>query len=717
MKKRAVSLILSIAMIIGMVPLYAYAAPFSNKSNVEVIFEAPKEGTALPEGSFEATEGLVTSVREENGERFIVIDGNSIEAIEASGTTVKPYIKLDASMMQGNDYTGINGFKLERGEKLENKWIVYHVKFNDKGAYDMFPASWNMYLTTTKDQNLARYGYGAIGSKPMRWLDAEDGALRDAYPNSGRIWSNNVTGWEFFGDTEGYLCFPISMAKNLQDISYFADRYTGIKLELYAGTAPLDNGNHKPNSWSNRELLIGDVMIVDDLEKLQEELIEKNNITKFAPNKAEDTAYVAYKLPNYESSYVNWCGSAGKKGDDPTASVSSDTRGHLHRTSLPNGDPAYIINLAKGQKSGKGMAAQYGNTGTYETRNTGVELRTPVPGIPEDIDLPGIDYLAIRFALKAAKGATKEANFTFEFSTSAENSNHRINAGNYTFIGSNGKTSTITVKDDNSITLNGDVDGWILVPVDAIGEMFIDKDSTNDENGRPNSVLYETWGGNKVSGVRFRMNSGFDDGSRTAYIGDIYFVEDDDDFIEYHTTKCDAVGHKAVSYKEIPATCKKEGTTAGKKCSVCGEVLEGLQSIARPSHNMQLEEKIPPTATEMGYDLLKCSLCGEIWKRNYVDALGQVTSGISSDKEPNEQSDISSDTESQPSDNTQSEAESDLEIEEDENKPSVDDKNDFPIGLIILIAAIIFVAAGATVLVIVLIKKKKANKPSEEIKE
>ena len=723
MKKRIISIILSLILIVGIVPLYSFAA-FSADTNAVVIFEAPAKGTELPKGSFEAPEGLETYVREENGERFIVIDGNSVEKVAEKGISTKPTIKLDASLMQGKEYSGIKGFKGGTGDQLLKKWIVYHVKFNDSNPYEMLPASWSLSISGLKDYDIVTYGYSDIGENQMFWLDLEDGALRAAYPNSGTTSSNRVTGWEFFGDSEGYLCFPIILStkrskSQLADPSFYTDRYEGIKIQINTGTEPEGNYAHKSNSWEDRELLIGDIMMIDNLEKFQEDIIEDRNLIKFAPNNAEDTSYVAYRLPGYESSFQSWNGVASKIATNPfVAGEAGKYRTYIHRTSLPNGDQVYAVNLTEGQKSGNRVSANWSNVGTYESRTSGQENRTPVPGIPSKIDLTETEYLAIRLAIRAEKGATKEAKFTFEIAAHSKNKS-KIAEGSYTFIDAKGNKSTLDVESDGSITVNKDIDGWLLVDTDAIS-LFADKNSTDSESGRPNSELYKTWGGDNSSGMCIYLNSGFDDGSRTAYVGDIYFVEDKDEFTKFHTTNCKAIGHKEVSVKEVPATCKKEGTTAGKKCSVCGKITEGCETIAKSTHDIKFVKKVEATATEMGYDLYKCSICGEEKKRNYVDATGQVVSGSSSTESKAENTSSKVDTNSGTTESNIANTSSEIAEEQDVVSSEIQSDSDPGLNsilIIVIVAAALVLAGLITTIVIVAGKKKKAVEGKTEQQE
>ena len=78
---------------------------------------------------------------------------------------------------------------------------------------------------------------------------------------------------------------------------------------------------------------------------------------------------------------------------------------------------------------------------------------------------------------------------------------------------------------------------------------------------------------------------------------------------------------KAKDVAEVKPTCTKEGATAGKACSMCGEVQEGCTKIAMVDHELEVVETIAPTTTEMGYDVIKCKNCDYTDEDNYVDVL------------------------------------------------------------------------------------------------
>ena len=71
-------------------------------------------------------------------------------------------------------------------------------------------------------------------------------------------------------------------------------------------------------------------------------------------------------------------------------------------------------------------------------------------------------------------------------------------------------------------------------------------------------------------------------------------------------------------------TCTETGLTAGKKCSVCGEILKEQEEVAALGHTEEVLPAKDPTCTETGLTAgKKCSVCGEILKsQEEIPALG-----------------------------------------------------------------------------------------------
>lgn len=73
------------------------------------------------------------------------------------------------------------------------------------------------------------------------------------------------------------------------------------------------------------------------------------------------------------------------------------------------------------------------------------------------------------------------------------------------------------------------------------------------------------------------------------------------------TTELPATGHVEEVIPAVAATCTAEGTTEGKKCSACGEVLVAPTATEKAAHT---EEVIP--ATKGFTEGKKCSVCNEV---------------------------------------------------------------------------------------------------------
>ena len=95
-------------------------------------------------------------------------------------------------------------------------------------------------------------------------------------------------------------------------------------------------------------------------------------------------------------------------------------------------------------------------------------------------------------------------------------------------------------------------------------------------------------------------------------------------------TRCDAektetiqaTGHSAEEIAAVAPTCTQAGSTAGSKCSVCGEILQAPETVAALGHSWsEWTVTKQPTYTEEGEESRTCSVCNEKETRA-VAALG-----------------------------------------------------------------------------------------------
>ena len=95
----------------------------------------------------------------------------------------------------------------------------------------------------------------------------------------------------------------------------------------------------------------------------------------------------------------------------------------------------------------------------------------------------------------------------------------------------------------------------------------------------------------------------------------------------------EAAGHQPADVAEVPATTEAPGTAAGKKCAVCGAVLEGCGELPKietdpetsdvgEGHTHEYSAAVTaPTCTEQGYTTHTCA-CDESYVDSYTDPLG-----------------------------------------------------------------------------------------------
>ena len=85
----------------------------------------------------------------------------------------------------------------------------------------------------------------------------------------------------------------------------------------------------------------------------------------------------------------------------------------------------------------------------------------------------------------------------------------------------------------------------------------------------------------------------------------------------------DALGHTVVVDPAVAPDCTHTGLTEGSHCSVCNEVLKAQETVPATGHSYN-KVVTEPTCTERGYTTYTCSVCGDTYVADYVDALGHT---------------------------------------------------------------------------------------------
>ena len=685
MKKRILALVLSVAMVLGAVSFTAFADtpaadPYAAGEGAYYLFDVPDADIAAENHTTTGVTGALPVINE-NGENFVNL--NNLYPVDAEGKASSADVKINAANLTygaagvpASVVIGDNN--AETTEDLKTTYIALRIKINDNSpAYGRLASALRLYLgksdNTFTDLQMTTTEKGRHAS---RWLDLNDGSLTYFWGQSGYSRLSILDRYEFTGDMDGYMFIPFTYSAssestyNMITDADLRDVFSSISIHFV--NAAKDE-NHKGSSWQDKQVLLGDAFIVNDIEKFAAARSEKRGVAgqMYRPN-VEDTAAYAMRVGGYRSTaFLRGARSVSKALNDPDVyGYSGNYDTFYHVTTLPNGDRAYefVVNYDEAIKWDKDTKEpiEWTKNGdvylpicdTYDGNNLDAKgflmskaaIGGDKQGVPSVIDLSKAEYIAYRIATKDGTVANEPVAFNINMILSKSVGSTsivtcKLGAGDITYLDlSTGKTEKITVGSDGLISLTKNVDGYLIIPIAQYGDKF-----TAD-------TIQTTWGGvfpsnQYARAIQLYMPDGHGwANGKALYSGDVFFVEDAKKFTDYHcphsawtkgttvepTCKaggytpytCDGCGKtenrdetaiipcdtKGGELQAKAPTCKEEGFSAAKKCSMCGEISEKSAPIAVIPCDTKVDYPAKPaTCKEPGNEAgKKCSMCGEI---------------------------------------------------------------------------------------------------------
>ena len=95
----------------------------------------------------------------------------------------------------------------------------------------------------------------------------------------------------------------------------------------------------------------------------------------------------------------------------------------------------------------------------------------------------------------------------------------------------------------------------------------------------------------------------------------------------YRDSYVPALGHTVEIDEAVAPTCTEKGYTEGSHCSTCGEIFVKQEEIPVNGHSY-VSVVTEPTCTEEGYTTYTCTVCGENYTDNILDATGHSYNSV-----------------------------------------------------------------------------------------
>lgn len=566
MKKRILALILTVAMMVAVLPFSAITASAADTADDGIVgtwWDSVDDGrTYMPNatiynwastpglyaithggegfimGPHSAVGSVTVNAGQDDAKTLVPKDFTSYKEAIAAGLTAKTTTTTEIIHMFHKDFAYNLPTDFANADLGENPYLAIRMMFkNNSGKIDYNPAGLQIGLGGSDPAANCAYATKikqASDGSTMLWLDANDGSCTQVRPQS---YSNYYSYGQLLltGDMNGYLLIPISMFGTSAIISdpveYVKQAGSMLTLKYVNNTT---SGTTRNSSWTDKDLYLGDILIVSDPAKFTANYVEKNGISKYHTG-YDDSAFIAQRVPGYIGSIYSLQDATNTGGQfwrnnttdlfyssPANYSNTSTQSGYMHTVSLPNGDQAFDITI--NNKLNSAYTVRPNVIFTLDGSNTTGALNGIVKTNLKDSTYYKYGYQTTGLAIRIA--ATGNADKTIKAIFSLCSS---VNSGKYydttpaeattvKYIDANdGSTKDLTL-DSTGISLTGNLDGWIVIP--------------NNSKTYFNRVFWDDRG--SFAGC-FASIGGLADSSQRLYMGDVRFFNDFDKYMGVHS--------------------------------------------------------------------------------------------------------------------------------------------------------------------------------------
>ena len=230
MKKKILSVLLILLIILGVLPLSAFAASSDSNSYSLGMWDTASYLLKVPESSSNHT------IKIQNGENFISYGASLFE----NGESITSYINAK-SLTYGTSASGVpGGVDLS---SLSTMWLAFRIRVVDNNpAYEWQSSILDISFgnDTTSQRGLLTHV-----APTMRWLDLTDGSMNKTAARAGVESAGG--GIEFVGDMDGWVLVPTVVEANITE-DFLRKQFSNIEIRIRQGYDPLGSNAMKQSS-------------------------------------------------------------------------------------------------------------------------------------------------------------------------------------------------------------------------------------------------------------------------------------------------------------------------------------------------------------------------------------------------------------------------------------------------------------------------------------